>query len=425
MKKVLFCLQWYPSFNSANGYCDEQIIEELKKDNGYEIHCLTYRQKSEVEEEQMQGVCVHRFSRGRFWTWYIDQIRYRKTHHRLAERIYRILLRMKELITIPLYPVYEPFQCLRFARAAIRLDRKEHFDLVVAEFHGMDSLWAGYALKKNRPGIQLIPLYWDSLSGGYPVKYLPEWFCRRRRIELEKRIDSISDRIIAMKPSGEMYERKDIQPFVLGKIHLLEIPRVDLTKATRIYQLDEELRGALRKDSINILFSGSPGKRSFDYLFRLLDGVAKTLPVNLIIICRELFHQEFLNKKAEFKNLRLQVLNYMPYGRLAGVLSSCDVLLNVGNESRFLVPSKVYDYISYAKPIISMYSIDQDTSKAVLEEYPGLLLLDERRDLAENIVKTESFLQSLNSLSISPSNLATRYRNATGQAYVDVLKGLS
>ena len=424
MKKVLFCLQWYPSYNSANGFCDEEIIRALKREGGYEIHCLTYQTLANKEKEELDGIKVHRFRRGHFWTWYTDQAQNKKRYLWIAERLYRFLLRIKEILTVPLYPVYEPFQCIRFASAARALDTREHFDIVVAEFHGMDSLWAGYCVKRSRPSVKFVPMYWDSLAGGYPAKYLPEKYCLNRRVRLEKLIDSIADGVIALKSTQEVYGRIGMDATILTKIHFLSIPRVDMSKAKVERHLPDDLKNHIRPSFVNVLFAGSPGKRSFDYLFDLLDSVGKEISVNLIIVCRELFHGELLKKGEKYNHFSLRVVNYMTYERLSCLLSASDVLLNIGNESKFLVPSKIYDYVSYAKPIMSLYGIDEDTSKLMLQRYPVKLLIDEREDLKVSAAKTVSFFSGLANYSINPAHVESRYEDATGKAYVKVLNSL-
>ena len=54
-------------------------------------------------------------------------------------------------------------------------------------------------------------------------------------------------------------------------------------------------------------------------------------------------------------------------------MNDCDVLINVGNESPNQTPSKVFDYISTMKCIINFYSINDDTSKWYLSNYPYVL----------------------------------------------------
>lgn len=421
MKKILFCIQWYPSYDSANTYCDEQIIKALQSDEKYEIHCLTYKRLQDNEYEVLEKVKIHRFKRSWFWTWYIDQTHNKKFFSSIAEKISRCFLRLKQIITIPLYPIYEPIQCIRFAYYARKLHKREKFDIVVSEFHGMDSLLAGLYLKIHNPSIKFVPIYWDSLAGGYLPKYLPEFYSRKRRIKLEHKISIYADKIIAIKYSRKIYDILNIKLTYIDKICFLDIPRVDLSKAIHPKPLDSDLKLIIEPSAINVIFAGSLGKRDVSYLFSLLNDLGRE--VNLIMLCNKLYHSELhmLSKRNPF--ITVKILEYLPYDKLSQLLCASNILLNLGNENPYLVPSKIYDYISYAKPIISICNIDDDTSKLVLSNYPAALIIDERESKAYNLNNLKQFLDVID-LEIDLKILEKSYFNATGKAYADILRTL-
>lgn len=58
-KKVLFLIQWYPSFRSANVNCDTNIMKELLKTGLYDIHCLSYKPINRPDYEYLDGFHVH------------------------------------------------------------------------------------------------------------------------------------------------------------------------------------------------------------------------------------------------------------------------------------------------------------------------------------------------------------------------------
>ena len=60
-KKILFTIQWYPSLKSANVLCDEEVINELKKNDNYEIHLLVPQAYSQKALRSLMGVYIHRF----------------------------------------------------------------------------------------------------------------------------------------------------------------------------------------------------------------------------------------------------------------------------------------------------------------------------------------------------------------------------
>lgn len=419
MKKILFCIQWYPSYDSANTFCDEQIIKELVKDKDCEIHCLTYKRPQDKEYEVIDKVHVHRFKRGIFWSWYIDQIHNNRRYSNVAEKINRFFLRLKQFINIPLYPVYEPIKCLRFAYNAKRLNNKENFDIVISEFHGMDSLMAGYYLKNVDKSIKYIPLYWDSMAGGYLPKYLPDSFSRKRRIWLERKIASISDKILAIKYSRAIYDMLGIKLENSEKYIFLDIPRIDFSKALNYRSLDDDLKSVVENFAINIIFAGSLSKRTVSYVLSLFNDVDQN--INFIMVCSKLYHSELSEYSKLYPSLTLKVLDYMPYDKLSQLFYASDILLNFGNDNPCLVPSKVYDYISYAKPIISICNIDNDTSKQVLNNYTNSLILDERDSTEHNIKKIKHFLNNLDK-TIDISELEDLYTDATGKAYSDIIR---
>lgn len=419
MKKILFCIQWYPPYDSANTYCDEQIIKELVKDKDCEIHCLTYKRPQDKLYEVINSVHVHRFKRGLFWSWYIDQIHNNKKYSKIAVKINRILLRLKQLIYIPIYPIYEPIQCLRFAYNARRLNNKEHFDIVISEFHGMDSLLAGYYLRSIDKSIKYIPIYWDSMTGGYLPKYLPESFSRKRRLCLERKISSISDKIFAIKYSRIIYDSLGINFEDREKYTFLDIPRIDFSKSSNPIPLDEDLRPVIEHSSVNIIFAGSLGKRTVSYILSLLNDADKK--INLIMVCGKQYHYDLSEYSKSYQSLTLKILDYMPYHKLSQLLYASDIFLNLGNDNPYLVPSKVYDYISYAKPIISICNIDDDTSKQVLSNYPNSLIIDERDCREYNVKKIKQFFYHYDKI-IDISKLKELYSDATGKAYSDIIR---
>ena len=65
--------------------------------------------------------------------------------------------------------------------------------------------------------------------------------------------------------------------------------------------------------------------------------------------------------------------------------ASADVLLNIGNETSFQLPSKVVEYVGMAKPILNIAGGADDSSVAFLNKYPAALSVvsPDGRDLDE------------------------------------------
>ena len=142
MKKILFTIQWYPPKDSANVLCDQKVINELLKDPEYEIHCLTYQSLKQSLYEEVNGVKVHRLKRTLFWDLYMwARANVNTKRSKILFKLNRMILRLKQLITIPFYPCYEPIWAQKYGREAVKLHKTEKFDMVISEHNGFDTLY--------------------------------------------------------------------------------------------------------------------------------------------------------------------------------------------------------------------------------------------------------------------------------------------
>ena len=114
-KKILFLIQWYPSFRSANVNCDTNVMKELLRTNKYEIYCLSYKPKTRPSYEYIDGFHIYRFKRSYWWTKIQNLAEKQEIkQHKLLFKFNRLLLRLRQLITIPIYPITEPLLCLHY-----------------------------------------------------------------------------------------------------------------------------------------------------------------------------------------------------------------------------------------------------------------------------------------------------------------------
>ncbi|MFC1608491.1 glycosyltransferase [Candidatus Latescibacterota bacterium] len=87
----------------------------------------------------------------------------------------------------------------------------------------------------------------------------------------------------------------------------------------------------------------------------------------------------------------------MEHSRALDALMDADVLVNLGNDTSYQVPSKIVDYMATGKPIINLASICDDSSSRVLAEYPlSVTLTGEHctKDSPE-FLKAVSFLENI------------------------------
>jgi glycosyltransferase involved in cell wall biosynthesis len=78
-------------------------------------------------------------------------------------------------------------------------------------------------------------------------------------------------------------------------------------------------------------------------------------------------------------------------------MKEADVLVNIGNESPYELPSKVVEYATLGKPVLNISKIDNDSSTAFFQAYPGALCLLENEALSDSdhVVKLVKFIEHL------------------------------
>lgn len=416
-KKILFTIQWYPSVLSANALCDQKIIEELKKNN-VEITCLTYRGREQSKTDVLDGVHVFRFRRSFWWNKKMQAKQKDTSWSRYILSLDRIILRIKQILTVPFFPFVNIKSIIKFICRAIQLHKKEHFDMVVAEHHGMDSLLAGYALKWYDPGIKFIGILWDPISAKEPARYLPKCYSEKRSKQLELSILKKADILIGMKSSERTV--RSILGLNPTKHLFYDIPSIIKPKYPELARTD-----IIKVDKINVIFSGilSLPDRDPEYLIRALNETSVAHRLNLVFLCTGSGKAKLNILQGVFKGC-ITNMNYIPHDQMLAVYSQADVLLNFGGRNPNMVPSKIFEYMSFGKPVISMYCIDNEASKAYLDRYPLSVCLDERKDIRESVEDLEDFFASKLGRTVAFEEVEKLFPLNSPKVYADLLMNM-
>ena len=420
-KKILFIIQSYPSERSANVLCDEKIMLELIKNNIYDIHVLCYRYNFQCKEEKINGINVHRFSRGLLWNLY-TWARYQKNNFKtkMVFLIDRILLRIKEFITIPIFPIYQPFAILLYYYHACHLMKKEKFDFVIAEHNGLDTLMTGYLLKKKYPKIKFMPIFWDALSGGFKVKYLPTKFSQNRKERLELKVFNLADKIIAMESHQEHLKKVIKNQKILDKIKFLNIPYL-VNYSNNVFK--NQLNILLPDTKKYIVFAGNLWQRNPEYFINVLSK-CKFNNITLLLISPSK-KADYIKQLANEYEVDVKYLYYLPHDKLINILMQASFLLNFGVSNPNAISGKIFEYMGFGKPIISTYAIDNEACIPYLKKYPLSFLLDEReKDISKQAIALQKFIEENIDKKVSYEEIAPLFYKNTPQAYVEEINKL-
>lgn len=412
--EILFILGAYKPKASANGICSEKIIKQLI-DEGHNVTVISNYYSS--TNNSITSNETNYYVKQRMYLRLIDYADNLPPGIKKAF-VYKfayILNKIQLILSCSTWPIISKRTIKRFSETAINQCENKKFDAVIAVYTPIEALFAGKAVKQKFPDIKFYPYFLDSLSGGYGPRFFSKETIINRGLTLEKEVFSLADKAIIMKSSYSHHVKYNSE--YLDKLCVLDIPML-----SKVSSSESETKN--RSDSkIKLLFVGSIAKkiRNPDSLIAALLKVNRSdLYCEFIgnIDCLEAFNE----LKKSYKS-RLQISGFISHDALQNTMAQADVFINIGNSFPNMVPSKIFEYMSYGKPIISTYSIENEPSIEYLEKYPLALLLNDKNSPEHNAQEIESFLASISNKNIPFSDLREIFYLNTPEAFLrEILK---
>lgn len=383
MKKILFLTRSYPNtLGSATMLCSHRVMECTASSGKYEVYVLCLRYPKEVEEEQIRGIHVHRI-KPTLWTQIRNCFHVSHNHKRLN----RLCVVLQKTFTIPTYPNTEPLSVRLYYRAAKRLHKKVGFDMVVSEHHGLITLLTGCKLMENYQRLKHVALMWDPVKGEMATMKLPEPFTNRRIEQVEKYASDYTTLQISLSSMLDYHMKNG--DIAADHRKYLGVPAIIKPEE----EVVTEYLSLIRKGAINILFSGLLSQHYRDALpiIRLLNQCNYAERINMVFFSRG--EKEQIEQAAKTFRGTIVYHDYIPLSELHTMYRHVDYLLNVSHINANMVPSKIFEYMSYGKPIISTYVTDGDSAETFVSQYPEGLCVDLKMSNDENVALLNSFLK--------------------------------
>jgi hypothetical protein len=101
----------------------------------------------------------------------------------------------------------------------------------------------------------------------------------------------------------------------------------------------------------------------------MLLKIANRLPDKYVLHLYPRGCSETVDKYREILKSKVQIHGFVDSDELVKCIWGSDILINIGNTVVNQVPSKLYEYIAYGKPIINFYQNLEDISIAHMEKY--------------------------------------------------------
>lgn len=353
---------------SANGICTQAVMERLAA--AHEVYCITNREWGMPERFEKNGI-HYRTVKPR-WVYAIGSMLARRELPERQKKRWRklqyVMDRAKLVLSLGSWPLLSPAYARRIEKAARRLFREAGIGCIVPIYTQIDTLIAASRIKKDHPGIFYIPYFLDSLSGGYGLRLFTPEQTRQKGLRWERRLLPEADRIIAMESSRTHHERYSAGERYYERIVYFDLP---------LLRCDPPAAGTplMDREKCNLVYVGTLpcGIRSPEFMlkvFRHLEGEQYQLWFVGTSDCAVL-------NEAAARDPRIHVVGRCAHETALQYEAQADVLVNIGNTNPNMTPSKIFEYMSFGKPILSTMAVAGEPSRRYLEKYPLALVLDE------------------------------------------------
>lgn len=407
MKNILILTGRYKPNMSANSICIDNVIKKLPKDE-YAVTCICYEDYQKVIDS---SVDIHKVSRG-----YVKSFIYKheKTNNKFARIWLKILKSIDKFLLLCHTPIWPWTDCLftkKEFKLADKLQKEKNFDYVIAVHMPLSSIIVGKKLKVKYPDICFIPYFLDSLSGGRPLSVFSDSWNLKKKLKWERKILPFADKIVVMEASRAHNEKYSSECDYYKKLIYLDIP---LLTNTAISKPESNI---FNNGKINVVFAGTANypMRNFAYFINVVDEIFN--------LCGDKIAFHIIGQSncvAMFKKNNVEYHLPVAHNQLGEYLNSADVLINFGVKTPSAISGKIFEYMSYAKPIISTYSIDNEACIPYLKKYPVALLVDENvsdyRRQAERIIK---FINDSIGKKIDINEIRSLFKNNLPETFIE------
>lgn len=412
MKKLLFLTNSYPiEYGSASVLCTHRVMDVVRKNDNFEVHVLCFKYPKECSEEIINNIHVHRVNPS-LWIQWINSFFVKNKCSKLLD----LLSKIQRVAVFPWYPLQMPFSLKLLNCYAKNLNNKEKFDIVISEHHGIETFICGCRMMKDNNGLRHIAILWDPIKGQTITQYLPKSFIEHKIMRLEKLSMEYTTMIVSTGTMRDYYNRH--HDIAKDKRQYLGFPGVIRPSE----EVTTDKLTLIKEGYINVVYSGqlSPLQRDPIPVIELFNRCQFAEKINLIFFAIGNVEDDI--KKIKFKG-QFSYNGYIPLQELHTIYRHADYLLNISHTNPNMVPSKIFEYMSYGKPIISTFVTDGDAAAKTLANYPEALVVDLKKNDEANLQNLNLFLSKKHEF-VDFEEVKHNFKENTPEAYLELIESV-
>lgn len=405
MKKVLFLSFAYPyGHYNPSDQCSTRIMRALVEAGKYEIHNISCRSKNDkpCSYPIIEGVTTHflPFHEGRlFYSRWI-------THFRI-------------FLLLPFYPFKHLWANWKYYRACKTFLKNTNYDLVIAQCNPEYSMITGTLLKKKGYIDKLMVVFWDNIYGKFPRRFVPMSYAITRQRKVESWVARHADSLVSLYPLRAFHEKSGDVDEAKGKRHYLGIPSIIQPDVNG----ESSYKGVIKEDMINVLYSGTIFQANYvEFLVHIMNETKYAEQINLIFFSRGVSDNVFSELRTRFKGT-IHSSDWIPHKELLELYSHVDFFVSFPGLTT-AIRSKVFEYMSYGKPLILLYDDAADVNVTTFSRYPACLSVDDCTLTEDKVNTMESYLDEYKGKNIPFEQVLRLFPLDSARAYVDIIDSL-
>ena len=397
MKKILLISYFFHPDSGAVTTCIKNILTVLGKKIDIVVYTPTIRPKQSKREE-LFGITVKRLNN--FWNLvrvYKNSIINKIQISDKSHFVKRYLILLIRAVFLPVQIIGNYYGLLseyawnkRCYNGIIKNEDMTSYHAIIAVAYPFSDIRIAHKLKKKYPKLKEILIEFDPYT--YNPVFLTDDKIKKDKFNLryneENEWFKYADNIIILQETYDLLRQTELFKWK-DKLIPAAIPNLIFpdNKAEKLNRDNSE---------IHIVYAGIFYKdiRNPKFTFELFNKICKKNRNVKLHIIGNGCEQHIDTAKSEMKE------NLIFYGKrekqfTMDIVSSADILLNISNSIVSQLPSKIIEYLGMCKPIINIYSIDDDICKKVLQKYP--LSFSVREDFSKVDVLSDEVLEFVTS----------------------------
>lgn len=395
-KSILLIAHSYKPFLNPRAFRWTSIAEEFAQ-RGITVDVVTSWQPGLAREEKINGVNVFRVGGSM-----IEKLRagFRSTDKNNTARAEQFSNKKKSFIKSAFKKtmhfihdnswkkLYWPDYACMWKKPAIEnalhLLDIENYDAMITVSDPFTSHLVGYEIKKQNPDLHWMVDIGDPFCFRQGTQANNHTIYKNRNYKVESEIFSKAD-VISVTNENTQIKYAELFSESAGKIKVIP-PMIANSDSSVVNQFlfPED-------DKIRLVFVGTLYKkiRNPRFLLTIFEQLMTTELKNNL----ELHfygglndtNDEFVPFK-EYLNKSLFLHGLVPRETVLNAMNQGSVLINISNDNKYQLPSKLVEYMDTGNPILNIACIKHDISESFMSSYPSMLALS---DTSENIFSKE------------------------------------